>query len=819
MDSRKRPHAEDELDSRSKKRAVSDDNRSPSHVNGVTPDGDEPKDGDNLEMFRKDAIYRRMKHYSRENERSQARIAELERRRHTCEAGLAALEACWTQIISTIRLLVKSEDLPPLNVQTEDIFDLTARVSEHADSAYLDALRDKMHATSELVTAFARLSGQSQSVPSQDEVYRRCQAAETDCSTLRSELSLIRTRLRDSELEKERYHEELVAAEKRVDRLQSRTLATIHSIPVKEEVKDEDSPRETPVPPASAQAVVNGSHSDDSAGLQDVLQRKEEDILRLTKETSALHLEIQDLKLQLQSPPEDVVIESLYYKLLQEQASKLEYSATHSENELQRVKEELEQLQASHAASEKEVATAIENAVKELKTRVTNRDNDNIRLREQRDQAMAELNERKAKDSVKMQSLQELKTLAESRGASLTTERIAVLHSELTRLRTRLAADAGDEDLVTFLFKDNAGDSTYVDDLRKRLVAAEEKADALQQSLSSLQKDNPDAAAHARVEAELREELAHVRVQLEKYQTVYGEASTTLPPDLQHLSQQLQEKEDVIEKVRLQVKQREQAESALYSELDRLSVAWETLDRQVRNKVFDLGALEEKLQKAVVDRAKSENKFYSAMRDKEAVENERKNLSRKSEKQQLAIDKYKETETHLSNRMAECMKELEGLRKGFGESLREVKLLKEQVGEWRIRTDNESKRVDELRAIMVQHEHDLERRRNELRKAEENLVRSRKEAERQSAKLKASSNMLNSTASSREAQLQQEVDKCMSILKCSTCRINMRNTVITKCMHSFCKQCVESRISTRQRKCPACNLPFSQGEVQALFFQ
>lgn len=39
-----------------------------------------------------------MKHYARENERSQARIAELERKRNTCEAGLAALEACWGQV-------------------------------------------------------------------------------------------------------------------------------------------------------------------------------------------------------------------------------------------------------------------------------------------------------------------------------------------------------------------------------------------------------------------------------------------------------------------------------------------------------------------------------------------------------------------------------------------------------------------------------------------------------------------------------------------------------------------------------------------------
>lgn len=39
-----------------------------------------------------------MKHYSREYERSQGRIRELERLRRTVEAGLAALEACWTQV-------------------------------------------------------------------------------------------------------------------------------------------------------------------------------------------------------------------------------------------------------------------------------------------------------------------------------------------------------------------------------------------------------------------------------------------------------------------------------------------------------------------------------------------------------------------------------------------------------------------------------------------------------------------------------------------------------------------------------------------------
>lgn len=56
-------------------------------------------------MFRKDAIYRRMKYYSREYERSEARVAELERRRNSCEAGLAALEACWTQVRCPLALV------------------------------------------------------------------------------------------------------------------------------------------------------------------------------------------------------------------------------------------------------------------------------------------------------------------------------------------------------------------------------------------------------------------------------------------------------------------------------------------------------------------------------------------------------------------------------------------------------------------------------------------------------------------------------------------------------------------------------------------
>lgn len=48
------------------------------------------------------------------------------------------------------------------------------------------------------------------------------------CASLRAEVSLLQTRLRNAEQAKERYQEQLIAAEKRVDRLQSKAVATLY---------------------------------------------------------------------------------------------------------------------------------------------------------------------------------------------------------------------------------------------------------------------------------------------------------------------------------------------------------------------------------------------------------------------------------------------------------------------------------------------------------------------------------------------------------------------------------------------------------------
>jgi E3 ubiquitin-protein ligase BRE1 len=118
MESRKRPFTDDGEVTHAKKRVLTGVGGSP-QPSDVTVDAVEPTADDQLEVgkkyfhiesilvvipflcsqhFRKDAIFRRMRHYSRENERSQVRIAQLEQRKSTCEAGLVAIAACWEQV-------------------------------------------------------------------------------------------------------------------------------------------------------------------------------------------------------------------------------------------------------------------------------------------------------------------------------------------------------------------------------------------------------------------------------------------------------------------------------------------------------------------------------------------------------------------------------------------------------------------------------------------------------------------------------------------------------------------------------------------------
>lgn len=73
---------------------------------------------------------------------------------------------------------------------------------------------------------------------------------------------------------------------------------------------------------------------------------------------------------------------------------------------------------------------------------------------------------------------------------------------------------------------------------------------ALEEAFSKVNQDHPDVAQHIQSEAEALRKLAQTTKELKKYQTVYGELSSS-QPDLFQMTNQLQRKEDEIRRLRL----------------------------------------------------------------------------------------------------------------------------------------------------------------------------------------------------------------------------------------------------------------------------
>lgn len=166
-----------------------------------------------------------------------------------------------------------------------------------------------------------------------------------------------------------------------------------------------------------------------------------------------------------------------------------------------------------------------------------------------------------------------------------------------------------------------------------RVQAAET---ALSQLGGADQPPDYEALVQARVDAE--ERVVRLSRELEDLKRVFGdECLTSLPPDVNQLNQQIQRQAEELERLRLLTTSLESAEGELFKELEKLSTAWETLEKQVKSKVFDLYQMEEKVSKAVMDRARSENKYFATMREKEALEGEKKALARVYEKSEKSL--------------------------------------------------------------------------------------------------------------------------------------------------------------------------------------
>ncbi|KAL7418545.1 E3 ubiquitin-protein ligase bre1 [Cryptotrichosporon argae] len=759
-----------------------------------------------VEARQKEAIYRQMLEYRRLHGHEAARAERVEKQRRTLEASLRSVEVCWAQVVAAIRDAGGRVD-DAQNGASQPMLD-----PQIPPDDFEKALQPRLVSTQHLVSSFFDLAAKSELRPAgNDELQRHAQRAQTEAGAANAKAALAQTQVAQIAEERDTALRELRQAEKKLDRQrmefdkEREEWRVLRDMPAQLGKAANGSGRSTP----------NGKVDEDVKpkaevqGASDVLQNTAElgqlaasrlhQLQKLRADYTALTQELDQLRLLAKTPSEATLRESPFFQVYLHQLATLSARAETFQQRFEAAEKNLDALKENNLAFHDAVMAETRADVDSLRGLIAKRDADLVRLRGQRDEMNAELHERRSREAEKTRFADEVDGLAKARA-----ERIVFLETEIRRLKGKLAADGGAQGYLAFL-KEAGVDGDYVKDLEAKLTASQDKVAALERQLQS----TPDRDAQTAQGIE----LAEARRTLADYRRVLGPDAAT---DVKVLADKLQESEKERSSMELKLSEAEVSTNALYAEVEGLSKLWEGLETTLRTKVFQLKDGEQKMVRLREEKAKADNKYFAAMRTKEALDAECKTAQRTIEKQSKVLERAQEVERGLTAEIAQQEKVVTSLKNALLDLQTQSASLSSDRSQLEARLQQSQIALADAQQVMRQRVAESNADREARVKAQEEAEAAQRAVKKLRERQEATA---GSGVSASEAATKEERDKLWKLLRCSCCEQNFKQQVIIKCMHTFCKGCLDSRIASRQRKCPACGLAFAKEDCQTLYWQ
>eukprot|EP01097_Dermamoeba_algensis_P009119 TRINITY_DN6298_c0_g1_i1.p1 TRINITY_DN6298_c0_g1~~TRINITY_DN6298_c0_g1_i1.p1 ORF type:complete len:745 (+),score=142.83 TRINITY_DN6298_c0_g1_i1:117-2351(+) len=187
--------------------------------------------------------------------------------------------------------------------------------------------------------------------------------------------------------------------------------------------------------------------------------------------------------------------------------------------------------------------------------------------------------------------------------------------------------------------------------------------------------------------------------------------------------------------------------------------------------------------------------------------------------------------------LAEKLSKLEETCHTQGEFVRaeesRVKILQEQVKkaneEIRLALHNvENQKRANREAATAQHEmkskiEELQQACVELKKKQEEATARQETETARAGRVEEEHNTLKRkleklSAKTTNHALEEEIKACKQAVQCTVCRERTKNTVIAKCFHVFCRQCIQRCLDSKQKKCPTCSKSFGENDIHSIFW-
>ncbi|KAL2855461.1 BRE1 E3 ubiquitin ligase-domain-containing protein [Aspergillus pseudoustus] len=467
MEDRKRAAAYDNNDSAPplKKQATSVNGGSKPH-----PDADMPWK-DDLERFQKDAIWRQMQEYKRDKLSLEAKLKETLKATANHNDHLRIIDAWYSQLIDEIKVILGSpdDDNKGSSFRSSLLFDDLEGFEKHLQSRS-DDIRDIV----------SRILAKSPTAPPeiadlQTQLTRKLAEEKATIAELNKALS-----------EKQQLEESLeeaslryMVAEKRLDRARSVTVAKLEKqyILGAQRPSGDTASGSREEPPATNGATPTGERtpeSDDTySKLAAVSEKQKEQLQKLETENAKLLSQITEISIKRSKPTDDDYAHTDLFKQLRSQYEDVVKRINHLEAINVQLREETAKYRSERTAYRNQVDEETQGVIAEKEAQLVKAENDLARIRNTRDELLADQQMRKAAQEQDKTATAKVQELADAGQA-----RITALESEVERLRMDLGRDRTDQ---------MALDDISIDELRTKYGNLERQYSMLNTELASMQ--------------------------------------------------------------------------------------------------------------------------------------------------------------------------------------------------------------------------------------------------------------------------------------------------------------------------------------------
>ncbi|KAJ2365495.1 E3 ubiquitin-protein ligase bre1, partial [Coemansia sp. RSA 2607] len=573
---------------------------------------------------------------------------------------------------------------------------------------------------------------------------------------------------------------------------------------------------------ASSSSAANLQAQQDTADYKMLAERRLLELEAKMQENTQLTAQVDALKLQIASVPDHIVAETALYKQALSSRDFYNLQAQRLQVEVERLFNEIAGLRASRSEFEEGILTETTAQRQSLEAEMQRLQNDLARVRHHRDQIQRELEERRAQDGVEDQKSSELKLLSDVR-----RERMNALISENKRLLAYVSVLKGDRAAFeTYTDEELSKTTAVTDELRAKLeqvVRREKKLSGQLEALTisggsdearvaSPAQASPDSEGTLRLVSDmqgLRQEIEVLQTRVRKYEEILGcvcvdEKGQIVEASGSSKNDELVSKQQKIDALTLERDGLLRTSEMMERELQTICDSFAKLEEQNTSKVWDLSAKEQAIARVVAEKSKYEEKFIGLNKDREAQRMANQALRHQNSKQLEHIKAIEERDRMLSQQVALVGNEAQQATVAWQTTQTRLEEAQQRISELEEQGRALEERARVATAALGERTENLALMEHEKKRAQEALEL-------------ANRRMRDAEKVTDHTGLAKLCADYKALLKCPTCQTNFKSHALMRCMHVFCKQCIDSRIETRQRKCPSCSEPFGAKDVRQIY--